>query len=404
MGILMDVGRIVLDTSWAPPHLPSADPKSSRMSATEVPSTSNRSPSKDRDAAQNPTVGVRMTRAQRDTLAARAEAAGVSMGALLMGALADQDQAVAAARTQVFVDGADAQRAADTREREARDSEHRAALADLKRSHNAELAASAEAAQTAVDAAYQQGLAQADPALQAEVEIVRFELRRYAAAFDAYEDHRSNLVGLVNQVLASGDRLTDPVERTLYRRYRELAHKQLDNFDRILDLALRPIAGVEVNWLDRHEREVQARQWAAAARATRDAIEDRTQTTKLLGERLAAAVADGDKRARAELDPEIARLQAALDEALAKLADLNPVQEKLAKVTAELATIKQEMVAAGWAGREAYVQSVLDGLRKPLVDPVLIASPHQLADGVQATLPLDHAHETAYIAARAEPP
>lgn len=344
----------------------------------QPPTKRSRTPAKVAWDLANPSLTVHPSAAQGARIAAEADATGTSKAAVLLAAWEEKERAVAAANSQGLAEGKELQRRVAKRELADRDREHRTAMAVLRRDYKARLEADAKAVQADVDAAYRQGLSEADPALQTEVRIARLELRRYAAIFDAYEKGRANLGRLVDQVLVSlGDWLTDPEERTLYRQYAELIHKQVDKFDHQLDIALRPIPGADVGWLDRHELEVGAKQRAATARATREAIEDRTQTSKLIGEQLEAADDDGDKRARAELDPEIARLQAELEDALAKLADLGPVQEELAAVTAELAGLKQELVEAGWAGREAYVLSIVDGLRKPLADRLPFASPDQ---------------------------
>lgn len=64
-----------------------------------------RSPSQDRYAAENPTVGVHMPLAQRNALAARAKEAGVTMSAIILGdrAALDLEQAAAVARAEAAI-------------------------------------------------------------------------------------------------------------------------------------------------------------------------------------------------------------------------------------------------------------------------------------------------------------
>lgn len=305
-------------------------------------------------------VTVELPAAEFEALSVRAKAAGVPVGALLRD---DRE-------TQASVFAADLARAVAAQQKvvnaEFRDlkREHREAMDTLRQEHAAEMTAAAEQAQLDVNAAYLQGRAEADPTLQLQHQVDQLELRRYEATFDAYENHGTNLGQAVDQVLAYiGDRLTDPWAGERHRKYVEATHELMRQFDQMLNGALQPMAQADGGWLDRHERERAAKQAAAIARAEREAHADRTRTRELIGEQMEAAVADGDKRARDELAPELARLQTELDDALGKLAHLGPVQEELAD--------------AGWAGREAYVQSIMDGLRRP----VPVASPHQLAEG-----------------------
>lgn len=312
-------------------------------------------------------VTVELPAAEAEALAARAEAAGVPVGAILRGDQLAHAQELATAVDRLV---ADERRTAGRR------------LAQLQRDHAKELAqtsaeaderirAAQERVQADVNAAYQQGLAEADPALQLQHQVDQLELRRYGALFDAYEDYRHNLGrAVVDEVLTY-------LKDRGHRKYAEAVHELLKHFDQMLDRALRPIPQADGGWLDRHERETQAKQRAAIARAEREAHADRTQTSELIRAQLDAAVADGDKRARDELAPEVVRLQAALDDALAKLADLGPIREERDGVTAELVNLNHELVEAGWAGREAYVNAIMENLRKLLADRLPIASPDQ---------------------------
>lgn len=346
----------------------------------------------------NPTIGVNVKRATYDILDARRRAEGKTWAAFLLGDLEQHD----AGRTAARAEGQVAERKVANRELRDLRREHEEAMTAAHQQHALEMTAAAEQAQLDVNAAYQQGRAEADPTLQLQHQVDQLKLRRYEATFDAYENHGTNLDQAVDQVLAYiGDRLTDPWAGERHRKYVEATHELMRQFDQMLDTALRPMAEADEGWLDRHEREVRVKQEAAIARAERDAHTDRTRTSEFIGAQLEAAAADGGERARAELAPEFARLQAALDDALAKLADLGPVKEERDTARAELVALKQELVEAGWAGREEYVNAIMENLRKPLADRVPIASPHQLAEGVQETLARYRSRETDYREARA---
>lgn len=121
-------------------------------------------PSKGRWDKAHPTVGVCMPRAQRDALAARAQAEGTTMGALLRGDLADRDRAIAEA-----CERGRAEAAAEARR------EGAAALDALRREHALALA-------SAGDSAYRRGQAEAAPnwqdrARRAEAMVVEQENR-----------------------------------------------------------------------------------------------------------------------------------------------------------------------------------------------------------------------------------
>lgn len=281
-----------------------------------MPSTGNRSPSKDRDAAENPTVGVRMTRAQRDALAARAEAAGVSMGALLLSGLADKDQAVAAAHDEGFTEGAARQREADARHLAALDRDHQRALAALRRDHKAGLTAAAKQAQLAVEAAYQRGLAEADPAQIARAEEAR----------DVARSWQVGVTALLRHFEARGEMLLTRAEPST----RVTVERLLDAQERAVQLAFgRQADNVPL-----------PRQLAAAVAA---AVEDEDALlSHVAGKRIAQLQRD-HADAVAKLQQQLAELADVPDQLVETQAKLSTTQRALDAAQAEAAGVRAQM-------------------------------------------------------------
>lgn len=283
-----------------------------------------RSPSKDRDAAENPTVGVRMTRFQHDALAARAAALNVSMAKIILSGLADKDEAVAEAHSQSFAKGEAAARRVLNREMGQRDREHREALAEAKESSDAhERAAIAEAEL--------RGRAQADPELRAEAEQARLRAQEW----------RSGAVTLM--------------------RYFE------DRGTKLLDWATPSLRPTLSRWLDAQEATIRA--------------EFGRQADQLpLPRQVAAEIAAAEKQAitlavsetRRKLLPQIAAAEVALAKAGHQLdalrAELATAQEKLVETQTELtdARLEAAQIPALHAQVRELTQQLQAALRSPL--------------------------------------
>ena len=177
-----------------------------------VPPAARRSPAPSKAAwhEAHPTIGVSVAPAQRDAIAAAAQAAGTTMGAHLLG-------------------GHERAAAAEARLRHAQ-AAHRTQLAALKRDHAAALTAANQQAQVAVAAAEARGRTQADPDLRAAA----------AAALRAAQDWQAGFALLLDYFGERGDALlrgvTDPARSAATARWLDAQERTVD-----LQLAMRAV-------------------------------------------------------------------------------------------------------------------------------------------------------------------
>jgi hypothetical protein len=163
----------------------------------------------------HPTIGVSVTAAQRDTIAAAAEAAGVTMGAYL---LSGANRAQAAEDRLQEVEAARQGEVAELRRRLLVDGEE--AEAHLK---------------AATTAAYAQGRAEAEPAAAQELAYWRQAAR-------ALFGWRAQVDELTDEVLAYLERHEGGFwELDQHRRYVEAVHRYRIAVDRCLELAVEPL-------------------------------------------------------------------------------------------------------------------------------------------------------------------
>ena len=163
----------------------------------------------------HPTIGVSVTRAQRDTIAAAAAAAGVTMGAYLLS-------------------GADRAQAAEDRLQEV-EAAHQGEVAELRRRLLVEGEEAEAHLQAAATAAYAQGRAAADPELAQELAYWR------QAASALFKWH-VQVDELTDQVLGCvGDHERGFWESDQHRRYVEGVRKYREAIDRCLELAVAPL-------------------------------------------------------------------------------------------------------------------------------------------------------------------
>ena len=125
--------------------------------------------SRARHRAEHVTVGVMMTRAERDALAARAAAAGLSMGSLLRGDPAAREAELKILREQAHREGA----AEARREREAEIEELRQELAKVTADGRAR-ARSVAAAWRAAFEVEQEAVSELRSVVQARVPLARY--------------------------------------------------------------------------------------------------------------------------------------------------------------------------------------------------------------------------------------
>ena len=172
-------------------------------------------PSKQAWHKAHPTIGVSVTPAQRDAIAAAAETAGVTMGAYLLR-------------------GTDRARAAEDRLR-AVGAAHQAEIARLQR----ELAAAGELAleemQAATTAAYAQGRAEADPAALRELAY----WRQAAEALFRWRAQADELTDEVLEYLKRHERGFS--ESAQHQRFVSTVRKYRGAIDRCLELAVEPL-------------------------------------------------------------------------------------------------------------------------------------------------------------------